>query len=133
MRVVLDTNVLIAGFIARGLCRELLEHCGRRHGTIVSEFILQELREHLVSKFKYTEQEATQAVELIRSVAEIVVPTSLESRICRDPDDDAILGTALAGNAACIVTGDADLLVLGQFHGIRILRPREFLDFESSI
>jgi predicted nucleic acid-binding protein len=29
MRLVLDANVLIAAFVARGVCAELLEHCVR--------------------------------------------------------------------------------------------------------
>jgi predicted nucleic acid-binding protein len=42
-----------------------------------------------------------------------------------------ILATAIAGNAECIVTGDEDLIVLGQYGSVRILRPREFVDFET--
>jgi putative PIN family toxin of toxin-antitoxin system len=56
MRVVVDTNVLISALIAQGVCSELLEHCSRQHRVIVSDDILRELREHLVGKFKYTEQ-----------------------------------------------------------------------------
>ena len=44
MKVVLDTNVLIAAFITKGVCSELLEHCLRRHEIIMSEFILDEFR-----------------------------------------------------------------------------------------
>ena len=39
MRVVLDTNVLIAALITRGVCSDLLEHCFRRHEIVLSEFI----------------------------------------------------------------------------------------------
>ena len=51
------------------------------------------------------------------SSAEIVEPVTFETQICRDPDDDAILGTAVAGNADCIVTGDNDLIIIGRFQG----------------
>jgi uncharacterized protein len=131
MKLVLDTNVLIAAFVARGMCYELLEHCGRRHRVVASDYILDEFQERLIDKFKYTAEEAAEAAGLIGSVADIVVPIDLGGRVCRDPDDDAILGTAVAAGVACIVTGDADLLVLREFRGIRILRPREFLDFEA--
>ena len=40
MKVALDTNVLIAAFITKGVCSELLEHCLRRHEIIMSEFIV---------------------------------------------------------------------------------------------
>jgi predicted nucleic acid-binding protein len=47
---------------------------------------------------------------------------------CRDRDDDKVLAAAIAGKADLIVTGDEDLLVLGQHHGIRILSPRQFVE-----
>jgi len=46
---------------------------------------------------------------------------------CRDSKDDKFLGLALAARAACIVSSDADLLVLDPYHGIPVLRPLEFL------
>jgi uncharacterized protein len=131
MRAVLDTNVLIAAFIANGLCSELLEHCGRQHTLIVSDFLLLEFQEKLVGKFKYTVEEAEVAVRLVQSVAEPVTPVRLASPVCRDVDDDAVLGTAVSGNAACIVTGDSDLLVLKEYRGIAILRPSELIEFEA--
>ena len=38
--------------------------------------------------------------------------------VCRDPEDDRILGCALAGEADYLVTGDEDLLVMKQFKAI---------------
>ena len=51
MKIVLDTNVLIAALIARGVCHELLEHCVLRHTLFTSEFILNETHEKLTEKF----------------------------------------------------------------------------------
>jgi len=48
-------------------------------------------------------------------------------KICRDPDDDKLLETAVLGRADCIVTGDQDLLILGSYQRIPILTPAEFL------
>ena len=47
MKIVLDTNVLIAALIARGVCHELLEHCVLRHTLFTSDFILNETHEKL--------------------------------------------------------------------------------------
>jgi putative PIN family toxin of toxin-antitoxin system len=131
MRVVLDTNVLIAAFIARGVCADLLEHCVLHHAIISSSFILDELRRHLTGKFKFADQDADEALNLLRSKFALVVPATLETPVCRDPDDDAIVATAVAGNADCMVTGDKDLLVLQRFGSIEIVSPSQFADFEA--
>lgn len=74
MRIVLATNVLIAALIARGVCAELLEHCVSTHTMVTSDFILGELRGHLIGKFKYTDQDASDAIALLESQVEIVTP-----------------------------------------------------------
>ena len=128
MRVLCDTNVLIAALIARGVCHELIESCFVNHTIVVSDFILSELKEKLVEKFKYSLETAEAAAALFRSRMEVVTPDSLSTPISRDPDDDNILAAALAGNCECIITGDKDLLVLKQFGDIKILSPRDFAD-----
>ena len=62
MRIVLDTNVLIASFVTRGVCRDLVDHCIRRHDLLTSEFILNEFRDTLVEKFGVNKQQAEDAV-----------------------------------------------------------------------
>jgi len=52
----------------------------------------------------------------------------VEQPACRDPDDDWVLATAVAGEAEVIVTGDGDLLDLRSYRGIAILSPRAFLE-----
>jgi putative PIN family toxin of toxin-antitoxin system len=132
VRIVLDTNVLIAAFIARGVCHELLEHCVLHHSLATSEFILAELREKLIEKFEFTSERAAEVDRLLRSRMEIVVPTSLASPVCRDPDDDYILATAGAASCDCIITGDKDLLVLKQFGNIAIVSPAQFPSYEET-
>lgn len=131
MRIVIDTNVLISSFIGRGTSQKVVEHCIRNHTVIVSEFILDELNEKLVEKFKYTSELADQAVGLLRSKFEVVFPEPLQSSVCRDPEDDTILATALSGECNRIITGDKDLLVLQIFEGIEIINPAGFSVLEN--
>jgi len=65
MRVVLDTNVLIAAFIARGICSAVLEHCVRQHTLVTSDFILnQQFRKvDIVRPAEFAEYEAAKAGE----------------------------------------------------------------------
>jgi len=73
-----------------------------------------------------------EAEELLRWKATVVVPVPLEPLVCRDADDGMILGTAVAGEATCVITGDKDLLVLRQFGSVKILSPAEFLTQETN-
>jgi putative PIN family toxin of toxin-antitoxin system len=131
MRLVLDTNVLTAALISRGVCAELVQHCVLTHTIVTSDVILNELRAHLVGKFNYEEREADEAVSLLASQMEVATPATLEQPICRDTDDDQILATAVAGQSSCIITGDKDLLILRRYVGIEILSPGDFAGFES--
>ncbi len=131
MKVLLDTNVLIAAFITKGVCSELLEHCLRRHEVILSEFILDEFSKNLVKKFKYSGEEADSAIRLLKLRVSLFKPAPLSQPACRDEDDDMVIATAITGGAVCIVTGDKDLLVLKEYQGIAILKPADFSAFEA--
>lgn len=132
MRVLLDTNVLIAAFIARGTCSELLEYGVRNHARILSTSLLLEFEGKLTSKFGFTHKVAQDAVALLRGRMIVVEAASLDQPVCRDPDDDVVLATAVAGECDYIVTGDKDLLVLERFRQIPILAPTDFWRHESS-
>jgi putative PIN family toxin of toxin-antitoxin system len=131
MRLVLDANVLIAAFVARGFSAELLEYCVREHELVTSDAILEEIQRNLVAKIKVSASQANQTLELLRTRMDVVEPVALEAPVCRDADDDIVLGTALAGSCKLIVTGDKDLLVLERYRDIPIVSPRGFWSFES--
>lgn len=126
MRVVLDTNVIIAAFAARGLCAEVFEICLSDHAVILSEHILSETYEKLVKKIRLPENTAKSIIEYLRDTAEVVEPESIDESVCRDKDDVKIIGAALKGKAIFIITGDDDLLVLKRYKDIRMVTPREF-------
>ncbi|MBI2441951.1 MAG: putative toxin-antitoxin system toxin component, PIN family [Lentisphaerae bacterium] len=131
MRIVLDTNVLIAAFIAHGTCNELLEHCALRHVVVLSNFILDELRTVLSEKFGFNAAECREVLALLRSHCVFVQPVWLKSPGCSDPDDDVIIGTAVAGNCDCLVTGDKALQKLKAYGRTVIVSPGDFWKFEE--
>jgi uncharacterized protein len=126
MRIVLDTNVIIAAFASRGLCAELFEVCLSGHTIILSEHILSEMRKALMNKIKLPPATVEAIIGYLKDTAEIVVPEPLDVSACRDKSDIAIIGTALRGNAGFIITGDEDLLSLKKFRKIKIINPREY-------
>ena len=133
MRLLLDTNVLVAALVARGTCSELLEHCVREHVVISSQPLLDELRDVLERKFRQRAVDVRSALQLFAGTFTLVSPGVLDPPTCRDRDDDVVLATALAGACDAIVTGDQDLLVLDPFHAIRILLPSGFWKWESAL
>ena len=93
---------------------------------VLSEFLLGEFRRKLTGKFRVPDDRVGHAEMLLRDETEIVEPEPLPAPVCRDPDDDWVLATAVTGACRCIVTGDKDLLTVGGYDGVRILGPRAF-------
>ena len=127
MKVVFDTNVLVAAFVTEGVCAKLLGRARRKQlNLVISPFIVKEFDNVLLKKFSASKEQIRTATKLISEAAQIVSHESMVSGICRDPDDDQILSCALSAEADYLVTGDRDLLELKEFHGIKILTPGAF-------
>jgi len=126
VKVVLDTNVLVAAFGFGGICRAVVDVCVDSHELVLSEHILAEVHRHLQGKLNPPSSSADQRVSFLREVAKVVRPAAVPPDACRDGDDVPVLGTVVAAKADCLVTGDEDLLVLREFRGHPILTPRQF-------
>jgi putative PIN family toxin of toxin-antitoxin system len=128
MRAVLDTNVLLAAFLTEGLCAKLLARARRRDFDLVLEpLVLEEFRRTLSGKFHASGDEVKSATGLVmEATAGTITKSSLGRGLCRDPDDDRILASALEARVEYLVSGDADLLILGKIEGTTMIAPREF-------
>ena len=126
MTVVLDTNVIVAALVAKGLCHEVVVRALGSSTVVTSPALLDELERTLRAKFTIGPA-ATAFLEQLRLRVHLVVPTPLAAPVSRDADDDVVLATAVAANATVIVTGDLDLLILRSYRGIEIVTPRDFL------
>ena len=131
-RCVPDTNVLISALLQpSGRTAQVLDAIHAAGGVLLlSNEMFAELASRLRRpKFdRYVDQTLRQRfLSDLASVAEWVTVTG-RVRVCRDPDDDKVLETAINGEASCIVTGDADLLTLDPFDRLRLLIPSAFLE-----
>lgn len=132
-RWVLDTNLLVSRLLVpSGPAARAVDHALERGILLVSEATLEELV-HVVARPKFdpyvSTAERQQFIRLLGGIARIVnITTPITA--CRDPKDDKFLEVAIHGEADAIVTGDEDLLALDPFHGIRIVRPVDFLEHD---
>lgn len=128
MRVVFDTNVYIAAFVADGICARLVRRARKREFELsLCHIILHEFSSKLKVKFRCSSKEIEEACSLISEAATAVLHEgSLASPVCRDHKDDPILACAETSAAEYLVSGDKDLLVLGQHGKCKILSPRDF-------
>jgi putative PIN family toxin of toxin-antitoxin system len=127
LRIALDSSVLIAAHISRaGVCAELLEDVLLHHELVISEFILEELWRKLVGKFNFPKRDADQVAAFLRRVGIVVLPAALPPNLCRDPTDVPVLGTAVTGDCALLISVDRDLLDMRTVHDIPIIRPGDY-------
>lgn len=132
-RIVLDTNVVISAVLWRGRPGELLDLAG--DGSVrlyTSAGLLTELRATLAkSKLARAVAATGLGIEDIsaryRRLATIVRPIGLAEPASRDRDDDKVLACAISAKADFVVSGDEDLLVLGDYADIRIVSVVEAL------
>ncbi len=128
MKVLFDTNVLFAAFTSKGFCEEVVGQAAGDCALVWSEPLRKELLKVLERK-GLADPPVHTAIETYADLCEFCKPAPLSPPVCRDPDDDVVLATAVAGGANVIVTGDNDLLVLKRHGRIRILSPRQFVEF----
>lgn len=125
MRVVLDTNVLISGFLyPKSIPGKILQAWQlSQFELIVSESILEETKRVLqykkISKRFRALGIMTEAVDnfliLLNFFSSFVnITKTIQVKLKRDPVDEHILLAHHAGQANYLVTGDQDLLSLKQ-------------------
>lgn len=131
MRAVIDTNVLVSGLLWHGAPHTLLERVRAGGLTLVSSPALLAELEEVIGRAKFdailtrsaTSREDT--LNELRQLAELIEPPPLPQPVCRDPDDDQVLALALAARVELIVSGDDDLLALGNFEAMPIVSPAQ--------
>ncbi len=133
MRLVLDTNVVVAGLLWQGHPRRLLDLAIDGNILLYSSPVLIDELAHTLGYRKFAQRistlcATTPSALTVRysALVSLIVPTEVPSVIPEDADDDHVLACAVAAKANLIVSGDHHLLALGEtYQGIRIVRPAE--------
>ncbi len=130
MKVVLDTNVLVSAVLFGGNPRRVLETIIEGEVRLaLSREILHELEGVLLrKKFGVAPETALTIVRELESLCEIVDPSRTISALLSDPYDNMVLECAAEAKADYIVSGDAHLLDMGEFEGIKIINSARFLE-----
>jgi uncharacterized protein len=129
--LVFDTNTLIsAAIIENSVSGQALDKEIQSGVLVFSEATITELEEVLYRKkfdkyISFSDRDLFMA--FLNKTSLSILPT-LSITACRDPKDNKFLEPAAAAQAACLITGDADLLVLHPFQNIPIIQPSRFLE-----
>lgn len=133
MILVLDTSVLVSILITKDTPPDRLYQAWLqgRFELVTSEVQLAEfarvLQYERLQKYIRIQTGAAEMLNMLREEAQIVGPLP-DISASPDPDDNAIIATAIAGQADWLISGDKkDLLSLGEVEGVAILTVREAL------
>ncbi len=136
LRAVLDTNVIVSALIRpEGPPGQVLARLvDDAFVLVLSPALVDELRHSLRRPRvrKYVDLPGREIEARIAQLETLADPVAgkLQLKVAvRDPGDLMVLAAVVEGRADHVVTGDADLLTLGEHQGIAIVTPRAFLDF----
>lgn len=132
LRFVFDTSAIVSAVLLKqSVVRQAFDKAVDQGKLLVSQATVEEINEVLrrkgFDKYVLEEERIEFVTALVREAT--LVEVTVTTTECRDPKDNKFLELAVSGKAACIVSGDDDLLSLHPFRGIPILTPRQFLDY----
>lgn len=129
MKIVIDTNWLISYLIKTETSNLKLLLTDTSASFITAEKQIKEFLEKIyLPRFrKYFEVEL--ALEFIKNFTKRadLIQVSSEINVCRDPKDNFLLALAKDSKADFLITGDKDLLVIGQFEQTIICTLQDFI------
>jgi putative PIN family toxin of toxin-antitoxin system len=129
VRVVFDTNIFVSALVVPG--RRADEALSRiiegRDTLVVSRPTIRELLDVLARKFARDAEELSRVAVFVADLGNLVEPNR-ELSVLSDEADNRVLECAVTGQADLLVTGDREVLSLGEYEGVQIVTLREYLE-----
>ncbi len=129
-KVVLDTNILVSSLLFKGNLAGIVGLWkGGQIIPMLSKETFAEFKAVLeYPKFSLTRREIKTIIEEeVLPYFEVTEISDTVKRICRDTDDDKFIACAVSASADFIVTGDKDLLDMGKYRSVKIIKASELL------
>jgi len=133
VNALLDTNQLVSSLLsAHGPQGQLVDAWRRRAFVlflapgqidVVANVLA---RPKITKKYRVSAGDRHAFIDLLHAET-IIAPHEDRPGVCRDPEDDYLLGCAAAAGVEYLVSGDADLLVIRQYREVVIVDARHFL------
>lgn len=131
MRAVVDTNVFVSGLMLPASTPGRIIQAWRQgqFGLVMSEPLLAEIGAVLLypkirKRLGWDEGTVSRYLMLLRFESQVMEVAGVSASVPRDPADDCVLATLIASDADYLVSGDADLLALGDRYPI--ISPADF-------
>jgi uncharacterized protein len=131
MKIVLDTNVLVSGLLTPyGANGEIVRLVSA--GALIVQYdsrILLEYQDVLSRpKFQFDPQKVDVFLDYLQQNGQVISGAPLQKRL-PDPDHEPFLEIAIAGQAACLITGNTKHFPKAHRQHIKVFSPSEFIEF----
>jgi putative PIN family toxin of toxin-antitoxin system len=130
MRIVVDTNVFVSAALRQGSLPALSLFLIERRCTLLRSAATEEELFEVIDRPRFARLVAPDFRAWLADLFVRGESVTISERVteCRDPKDNKFLELAVNGRADLILSGDNDLLVLGDFRGIPIVQPGAFFE-----
>jgi putative PIN family toxin of toxin-antitoxin system len=130
VKIVLDTNVFVSGIFFSGPPHQILQawRDGKVKIIISPEILAEYSRVGEALSEKFPAIDLRPILELVTVNSDLVSQVESAQPICDDPDDDKFFLCAISARCKLIISGDKHLLVNSGYGGIRVMKPRDFVE-----
>lgn len=128
MKVVIDTNILIRGDLGpyAAAVKILQAVIDKKIQAYISPPIKKEYQ--LKVKELLNDQKYIELLDQYLETCELMIPQERLGIIKEDPEDNKFLDLAYAVKADFLISEDHHLLDLGEYLGIEIIKPQDFIN-----